>query len=191
MDERLRAVCDLMMPQAREMSGLHEYDGRVQDLSPQGVRDGLAAMARARRGDPLRDPHDEAHLAVFEEALRVQFGELELHRRDPYPHLSNLELACYGREYAPRGDRARARREHLARWPEAVDAALSSLDQVRAPVAEALLGSVLGLAADLDPDAGEVERAALRAHERLVGHIQHIAEHGDPDPGSADGRSPR
>ncbi|MEW1862186.1 MULTISPECIES: DUF885 family protein [unclassified Streptomyces] len=182
MDERLRAVCDLMMPQAREMSGLHEYDGRVQDLSPQGVRDGLAALARARRGGPLRDPHDEAHLAVFEEALRVQFGELELHRRDPYPHLSNLELACYDREYAPRGDRARARREHLARWPEAVDAALSSLDQVRAPVAEALLGSVLGLAADLDPDAGEVERAALRAHERLVAHIQHIAEHGDPDP---------
>ncbi|WP_435130767.1 DUF885 family protein [Actinacidiphila sp. bgisy144] len=183
MDERLRAVCDLMVPQAREMSGLHEYDGQVQDLSPQGVRAGLAAMARAARSaGPLQDPHDEAHLAVFEESLRVQYGELELHRRDPYPHLSNLELACYDREYAPRADRRKARKAHLARWPDAVDAALASLDRVRAPVAEALLGPVLGLAADLDPDGGKVERAALRAHARLEGHLRHVAEHGDPDP---------
>jgi hypothetical protein len=139
-------------------------------------------MDRARRGGRLEDPHDEAHLTVFEESLRVQYGELELHRRDPYPHLSNLELACYDREYAPRRARARARHDHLARWPEAVDAALSSLDQVKAPVAGALLGSVLGLAADIDPDAGHIERAAMRAHERLVDHVRGIAEHGDPDP---------
>jgi hypothetical protein len=87
-NDRLRAVCDVMMPVSREMAGLHEYDGRVQDLSPGGVRDALAAMAAASRSGPLPDRHDEAHLAVFEESLRVQYGVLELHRRDPYPHLS-------------------------------------------------------------------------------------------------------
>src|ERR1044071_1026466 len=125
MDDRLRAVCDLMMPTVREMAGLHEYDGRVQDLSPDGIRRALTAVDTARRNTPrLPDPHDEAHLSVFEDALRVQYGELEMHRRDPYPHLSNLELACYDREYAPRKERAAARRRHLAQWPDAVDAAL-------------------------------------------------------------------
>jgi hypothetical protein len=198
MDNRIRSVCDLMIPVVREMAGLHEYDGTVQDLSPEGVRRGLGALARARRdGEPLADPHDEAHLAVFEEALRVQFGELELHRRDPYVHLSNLELTTYDREYAPKEERAVARRRHLAQWPDAVDAAMSSLDRVSAPVAAALLHAVRGLAAGLEPakgaegmkgaegakDAEGAELTAARAaHQRLVAHLARAAETGDPDP---------
>ncbi|MEC3997352.1 DUF885 family protein [Actinacidiphila sp. DG2A-62] len=180
---RLSAVFDLMMPQAREMSGLHEYDGRVQDLSPGGVRAALAALDRARDADgPLDDPHDEAHLRVFEESVRVQYGELELHRRDPYPHLSNLELACYDREYAPARERARARARHLEQWPEAVEGSLRSLDAVPAPVAQALLGAAHGLAAGLDAERGGTEAAALRAHAALVAHLERAAREGDPDP---------
>jgi hypothetical protein len=183
MDDRLRAVCDLMMPTVREMAGLHEYDGRLQDLSPDGIGRALAAVDRARRASaPLADPQDEAHLAVFEESLRVQYGELELHRRDPYPHLSNLELACYDREYAPRKERAAARRRHLAQWPDAVDAALASLDRVSAPVATALLGSAHGLAADVDASQGDMEAAAIAAHGRLIAHLEEAALNGDPDP---------
>jgi hypothetical protein len=181
-ETRLRAVCDLMMPQAREMSGLHEYDGRVQDLSPGGVRSALSALSRARRSGRADDPHDEAHLRVFEKALHVQFGDLQLHRSDPHQHLSNLELACYDREYASRRERAAARRAHLSGWPDAVAGALASLDQVRAPVAEALLGSARALAAGLDPGAGRVEADALRAHARLVAHLERCARDGDPDP---------
>lgn len=210
MDDRLRAVCDLMVPTVREMAGLHEYDGRMQDLSPEGVRSGLSAMERARREQPSAEAgtgdgagtgsglgsgsgdgpdagaardgaYDEAHLAVFEEALRVQFADLELHRRDPYLHLSNLELTAYDREYAPEGERAEARLDHLAGWPDAVDAAIASLDRLSAPVAGALLGAVRGLAADLDPDQGPEAAAALKAHERLVAHIARAAEVGDPD----------
>ncbi|GAB2614249.1 DUF885 domain-containing protein [Streptomyces capparidis] len=182
MDDRLRAVCDLMIPTVREMAGLHEYDGRVQDLSPEGVRAGLAALERAGRdGAPRGDAHDEAHLAVFEEALRVQFAELELHRRDPYPHLANLELTVYDREYAPEEERAEARRRHLAAWPDAVDGAIASLDRLSSPVAGALLGAVQGLGADLAPDRGPEEAAALKALDRLVAHVARAAEFGDPD----------
>ncbi len=182
MDNRIRAVCDLMVPEVREMAGLHEYDGVVQDLSPEGVRRSLAALARARRDTPpLQDPHDEAHLTVFEEALRVQYGELELHRRDPYPHLSNLELASYDREYAPREEREQARRRHLAQWPQAVDAAIASLDLLTAPVAGALLSAVRGLADGLDPADGPEELAACQAHARLVTHVARAAETGEPD----------
>src|SRR5204862_5883898 len=122
----------------REASGRHEYDGRIQDLSPDGVRSGLARLEQARAGGgPLDDPHDEAHLTAFENLVRVEFGELGLHRRNPLFHLSELDLACYDRPYAPPAQRAAARRAHLAAWPQAADNALAALDQVSGPVAAA------------------------------------------------------
>src|SRR5262245_16702863 len=61
LSSRLRAVCDLDLAEAREYSGRHEYDGTIQDLSPDGVRKGLAALAgTAASGEALEDPHDEA-----------------------------------------------------------------------------------------------------------------------------------
>ena len=69
---RLRAVCDLDQAEAREYSGRHEYDGTIQDLSPDGVRKSLAALAEAASsGAALEDAHDEAHLAAFEDRARV------------------------------------------------------------------------------------------------------------------------
>ena len=57
----------------------------------------------------------------------------------------------------------------LAAWPQAVDAALAALDQVSAPVADALLSGIRGLAAGLPADApAPVAAAALDAHQRLV-----------------------
>src|SRR6266516_3837029 len=100
---RLRAVCDLSVPEVREFSGRHEYDGRMGDLSPTGVRTALARLAdAATSGERLDDPHDEAQLASFIEHLIVVFGELELHRRNPLYHLSTL------------ADRADAERDRLS-----------------------------------------------------------------------------
>jgi uncharacterized protein DUF885 len=147
---RLRAVCDLDVAEVREYSGRHEYDGKPQDLSPGGVRSGLARLTAARDGgERLADPHDEAHLTAAEDLRQVTFAELEMHRRNPLLHLVELELATYDREYAPAAERAAAWAEHLAAWPRVVDAALESLDQVSAPVAEALLTPARGLAAGI------------------------------------------
>jgi hypothetical protein len=196
---RLRAVCDLNVAEVRE-GGRHEYDGRLPDLSAGGVRAGLARLASARAGgDRVGDPHDEAQLTAAEEHLRVTFADLELHRRNPILHLDELDLSCYDRDYAPAAERAAARAEHLAGWPRAVDAAVSSLDQVSFPVAQALLGAARGLAAGLDGEPGEpgvpggdagfgpgfdetVREAALAAHARLVAHVERAAAQGDPDP---------
>jgi hypothetical protein len=171
-DGRLRAVCDLVMADVRESAGRHEYDGEVQDLSPEGVRAGVRALGR---GDLPGDEYDAAHLQVFEKAMAVRFGELELHRRNVIDHLGNLDLACYDREYAPEPDRAAARLAHLARWPDAIDGSIASLDRLSAPVATALLGAVRGLAAGIDDDA------AIKAHARLVAHVETAARTGDPD----------
>src|SRR6266581_6243019 len=167
---RLRALCDLSMAEMREYCGRHEYDGRIQDLSRAGVRDGLARLATAKAGGPaLDDPHDEAQLATFEDHARVSLGDLELHRRNPRWHLTAMDLACYDRDYAPEADRDRARLAHLAGWPQAADAAIDALDQVSAPVAAALTSAIRGLAAGIPANAGERSReAALLAHARLV-----------------------
>jgi hypothetical protein len=182
---RLRAVCDLNVAEVRE-GGRHEYDGKPQDLSREGVRAGLARLAAARAGgERAADPHDEAQLAAAEEQMRVTFAELELHRRNPILHLAELDLSCYDRDYAPAAERDAARAEHLAAWPRAADAAVSALDQVSFPVAQALLGAVRGLAAGLAGDPGfdeTVREAALAAHARLVAHVEQAAAQGDPDP---------
>ena len=185
MDQRLRAICDLAASAVREYVGLHEYDGRVEDLSPEGVRAGLARLG----GPPRDDPHDEAHLATTERLVRLEFGELELHRSNPLYHIGALDVSSYDREYAPQAERDEARRRHLAAWPDAVDAAVDALDRVSAPVAEALLPAARGLVADLDEgDADPVVERARAAHRRLIDHLQGAAGNGHPGP--ALGRGP-
>jgi hypothetical protein len=186
MDEltpRLRAVCDLQVAEVREYSGRHEYDGKVQDLSPGGVRAGLARLAEAVDGaEPLADLHDQAHLAAFIRRTEVEYGQLEMHRSNPIYHLGNLDLAGYDRDYAPRAERDAAKRAHLAAWPAAIDGAIEALDQVTAPVARSLIDAIRGLAAGLPGDAPpRVMRAALAAHKRLVDRLSQAARTGDPD----------
>jgi hypothetical protein len=198
---RLRAVCDLDVAVMRENGGRHEYDGKPQDLSPDGVRAGLARLTAARdSGERLADPHDEAQLSATEDLLRATFAGLEMHRRNPLLHLNELDLTCYDRDYAPAAERNAARAEHLAAWPRVIDAAIESLDQVSAPTAQALLGAARGLAAGLaagPPEDGGgtsgsaslevgpdevVRETALSAHGRLVAHLERAAAEGHPDP---------
>src|SRR6266545_4029003 len=153
MNKRLHALCDLAVSAVREYVGLHDnYDGRVQDLSLEGVRAGLARLG----GPPLEDPLDDAYVTAHEHAMRVELGELELHRRNPLYHIGGLDLSCYDRDYAPAEQRAEARRGHLAAWPGAIDAA------------------------DGDP-ADPLAEKALAAHARLVEHVEACARDGDPD----------
>jgi hypothetical protein len=118
LEPRVRAVCDLNVAEAREYGGRHEYDGVPQDLSPDGVAAGLARLAAAQDGRPvLADPHDEAHLRAFEDLQRVVYAGLELHRRNPMYHLSELDLACYDKDYAPAAERHAARARETRPWP--------------------------------------------------------------------------
>ena len=132
LEPRLRAISDLAVAEARELGGRHEYDGMIQDLSPDGVRAGLAAAGRGRRSPS--DPYDAAHLRVFEEGLRAQFGELELHRSNPLYHLGNLDLACYDRDYAPGAGAGRRQGAPTSRaGPRPCDHAVAALDQAQRP----------------------------------------------------------
>jgi Bacterial protein of unknown function (DUF885) len=183
LDARVRAVCDLNVAEVREYAGRHEYDGTPQDLSAAGVAAALARLADARKtGAAQQDPHDEAHLRAFEDLQSVRYRDLELHRRNPLIHLAELDLACYDKEYAPLEQREAARAEHLAAWPRVIDAAVSVLDEVPAPVADSLLGGLRGLAGGVPADASpQAREAALEAHARLVAHVEQAAAAGSPD----------
>jgi len=178
-DRRLKAVWDVNVPVIRELAGVHEYDGFVMDLSPSGRRAALGRLGPCSPGERLADRHDESHLRAAEQAARAE-AEAETLRWNPLPHIQNLDLSCYDREYAPEPQRRRAREAHLARWPEAIDASLESLQAVPAPVAEALVRAVRGLVEGID-GATEVEVAALEAYGRLLGRIQDAATSGNPD----------
>ncbi len=179
---RLRAVWNMSVAESREYCGRHEYDGQIQDLSPDGVLAGLRGLGEAAASGRLEDEHDEAHLAVFERATRVRFGDLELHRSNPYFHIGNMDLACYDRDYGPQAERDRARAAHLAAWPDAVHAAIASLDAVTAPVGQALTGAARGLAAGIPSDVHpDVAAAARAAHARLVSHLEQAAAGGSQD----------
>ena len=180
---RVRALCDLNVAEAREAGGRHEYDGIMQDLSRAGVREGLAALAAAREAStPLADAHDEAHLAAFEELAQVVYGDLELHRSNPLLHLGEMDVSCYDRDYAPQIERDAARIAHLSGWPHAADHAIEALDRLSRPVANSLVGAVRGLSAGIPPGTEPAIRdAALAAHARLTGHVEHAAAIGPPD----------
>jgi Bacterial protein of unknown function (DUF885) len=178
-DRRLKAVWDVRVPVIRELAGIHEYDGVVMDLSPSGRKAALERLGPSSPGERLADRHDESHLSAAEQAARAE-AEAEILRWNPLPHIENLDVFCYDREYAPAPQRRRAREAHLAQWPAAVDASLESLQAVPAPVAGALVGAVRGLAEGIDGTT-DVEAAALEAHGRLLGRIENAAASGNPD----------
>lgn len=173
MDQRLRAVCDSMVPAVRNEAGRREYDAVVPFMSHDAVAQRLAAL-----GGPARDDGvSESHLAAFEAGLRTVYGDLAWHRRSPGPLISALDTAVYDLREQDAGERAEARRGHLAAWPEAITAALPTLDAVSAATARALRGPASGLAAGLEahreePEVAEPARTAL---DWLVAHLDRAA----------------
>jgi hypothetical protein len=178
-DRRLTAVWEVKVPVIRELAGVHEYDGVVMDLSPSGRKAALERLGPSSPGERLADRHDERHLSAAEQAALGE-AEAEVLQWNPLPHIENLDVSCYDREYAPEPQRQRAREAHLAQWPDAVDATLESLRTVPAPVARALLPAVRGLIERINGRT-EVEVAAVAAHRRLLGRVQDAATSGKPD----------
>jgi len=99
-DRRLKAVWDVKVPVIRELAGVHEYDGVVMDLSPSGRRAALERLGPSSPGERLADRHDESHLSAAEQAAHAE-AEAEILQWNPLPHIQNLDLSCYDREYAP------------------------------------------------------------------------------------------
>jgi len=177
MDDRLLALSTLSVAEFREGAGWHDLDGTVGELSLAAV---AHALTRLGEGPAPQDAYDAAVLEAFENSARVTYGELQLHRSNPFLHLGNLDLSCYDRTYAPETDRAKARTQHLEQWPTAIQTAIETLDRVPAPVARAALPAAQGLAAGLDAGVA-ADRAGLHALQQLIDHLERVAKDGTED----------
>ena len=145
-----------------------------------------------RRGRPATaagDPHDEAHLPRPRSRSRssTPSSNCTAGTRSCTSASSTWPAMTGSTRPGGAGRRPGGAPHRLAAGS---DAAVESLDQVSAPVAEALLGGIRGLAAGITgdrPGSGqgrdEAALAAARdAHARLVGHVERAAAEGDPDP---------
>ena len=177
-DRRLRAVWDVKVPVIRKLAGVHEYDGVVMDLSPSGRKAALQRLGPSSPGERLADRHDESHLSAAEQAAHAEAGA-EILQWNPLPHIQNLDLSCYDRDYAPR---------RSAGGPGRHTSPMAAGGGRRAGVAEAVAAPVAGA---LVRACGASPRASQR-HDRRRGRtgprrarqagraIQQAASHGHP-----------
>src|ERR1700761_8271540 len=157
-----------MWPEPARTAGGTNTTASSRTCRPAGCRPGWTAGRAAGDAAPAEpDQHNEAHLAAFEAQAEVVFGQLELHRSNPMPHLSEMDLACYDRDYAPQAERDAARIEHLKHWPAAAEHAIESLDRLSKPIAGSLVNAVRGLSAGIPATTEPAIRdSAPAAHAR-------------------------
>jgi Bacterial protein of unknown function (DUF885) len=117
--------------------GLHEYDGRVPDLSDRGRATRASALrtqsSRAEALGPAADAsRDERHdLALLRSAIEEELFELESLRdfeRNPLTYTGVIDVSNYvKRNYAPLDRRVMALSEHLRQIPGVLATARATL----------------------------------------------------------------
>lgn len=136
-------------PTAAAALGLHEYDGRVQDVREpararrsaelRGFRARLAALPRGALDPDDAHDHTLLELAIDEELFDLE--DLREFERNPLAFSGPLDLSGYiKREYAPLAQRVAALTEHLRQIPGYLEGAAEAL---RAPVPRPFLDTAL------------------------------------------------
>ncbi len=174
--------------------GLHEYDGKLSDLSE---------SAFVRRAVSLRDmltkleqlPTSEAKEAQFDRSLLERtlqqelFGieELRSHQTNPMFYVDAIEVSNYiKREYAPLEQRLAALVRHLEQVPTALAQGQANLETVLPkPVLETALGMYEGLIAYYEGDVTaefdkanqpELTKSFLAARQAAVAALREFIE---------------
>jgi uncharacterized protein (DUF885 family) len=179
LDTILDAMLDAFPSQGREL-GLRTYEGRVDDLSPAGLRRRAAERRRhlaelaALPAAGEQEAADRDHLALVLAEEELLLARREQARRDPLWAGRVLGVTSYlsGPE-ATAAERAGALRRHLEQVPDALDGLAAGLEEVplafREAAADVLDGyasfyrtevAALAGAAAAEPAAAAVERYA-------------------------------
>ncbi len=124
-------------PTAASELGLHQYDGRLPDLSSGAVRrrlqeirhglDRLATTDHQRLFAQERTDYQLLELALKKE--HFDLAELRILETDPMRQLGYLNVTNYiQRDYAPLADRVRSLNQLLSQVPDFLSSALGSLN---------------------------------------------------------------
>jgi hypothetical protein len=178
----LDAMLDAFPSQGREL-GLRTYEGRVDDLSPAGLRRRAAERRRhlaELEGLPAsgeQEAADRDHLALVLAEEELLLARREQARRDPMWAGRVLEVTQYLMgPPATAGERAEGLRRHLAQVPDALDGLAAGLAEVpsvfRETSAEVLSGYASFYRTDVAALAGaEAAEPAAAAVERYTATV--------------------
>jgi uncharacterized protein (DUF885 family) len=182
LDTILDAMLDAFPSQARDL-GLRAYQGRVDDLSPAGLRRRAAERRRhlATLGDlPAGDPQEAAdrdHLVLVLAEEELLLARREEARRDPMWAGRVLGVTSY-LEGPPEtaGERAAGLRRHLEQVPDALAGLAGGLEEVPLAFREAAADVLAGYASFYRSDAAglagaEVAERAAAAVERYAATV--------------------
>ena len=187
--------------------GLHDYDGRLPDISPAAlarrareVEDGIASLRRID-GDSLdrQNGFDRRLPTLAPKKERFELVELRTHENNPVEMLDHIELSNYvKRDYAPLKERVRSLTQAL----EGVPAFLKTLqdglnDGLAGPVLDASIEAYEGLVGFYDsdiPDAvaglgdsgleealDDARTTASRSVAEFVQHMKRLRENATDD----------
>lgn len=187
-------------PQYAARLGLHDYDGRVTDLSPEALDEWPArARGHMRRLAALDDTGLDADARLDRDALVMAMEHevfacevLGAYRRDPMDVVNLVDVSGYlKRDYAPLADRAAGLRRHLAEVPRVlqearmslrlpapaplVDTAVGLLEGVERFLAEDLVAAVEPLKEEAPGLVDEVRAARDVAAEAVADHVAFLA----------------
>ena len=180
-EEVLRATWEFY-PHLVSGLGLHEYDGRLSDIS------GSSLARRSRElGDALDSfaAIDPAHLTrqgsfdhrMLAAALRkelFELTELKLHETNPMEMLWHVELSGYvKRDYAPLERRVEALTRALQAVSQVVDGLREALgSRLSRAVLESSIEAYAGVVAFYDKDLPEAVQPLNGPHPRASGRIR-------------------
>lgn len=167
--------------------GLHEFDGRLPDVSARGLAE---VGARARRDIDLLEAVPESELdavqrverAALLATLREEAFRLEVMRApwtNPMSYLGALELTPYiARDYAPASERAKAIVALAEAVPTHLQHARTNLEpQIARTFLETALMQVRGTASFARKDVPAAMKALPKAeHERMVTALETMAK---------------
>ncbi|MFQ5919971.1 MAG: DUF885 domain-containing protein [Thermoplasmata archaeon] len=165
-------------PRRAVQLGFHEYDGRLPDLEPEGIKERIERMLEyLRRLPALGDlpPELEAEREMLASTLEVYLFQLEdqaLPFRNPGIYAFMLSTVPYlSRDYAPLPDRFEAVMTHLKNIPAFLDQGEANLEEaLPMPFVElgiiASQGIVTSFRRDIPEEAAKVS-ADLR--DRVMG----------------------
>jgi uncharacterized protein (DUF885 family) len=182
LDTILDAMLDAFPSQGREL-GLRTYEGRVDDLSPAGLRRRAAERGRhlaTLAGLPAADEQEAAdrdHLALVLAEEELLLDRREQARRDPLWAGRVLGVTSYlaGPEETV-AERAEGLRRHLEQVPDALDGLAAGLEEAplafREAAAEVLSGYASFYRTEVAALAGaEVAGRAAAAVERYAATV--------------------
>ena len=181
-----RIVDDLLEadPVTATALGDHRFDGRLPDLSGDGVASQLRLIddhitALDAVDDVELDVTDAVDLEILRSRLlRSRFELADIRRQEWDPMVWNPGTALHlllSREFAPAHDRAETLRRRIAAIPDSLSDARAQLDEMSAIHVETAIAQLVGTRHLLDGDARALVGADALV-DQVVAHVDDFVE---------------